>query len=86
MREVCKGAVSAGFEELAFLTRMLLDRPAECNGVPLSINLVPGAATPVALFAQRDAAQAADALRAGLEELAADGTMTHILDQGRLCR
>ena len=81
MQEVCKGAVSAGFEEVAFLTGMLLDRPAECTGVPLSISLVPGAATAVALFAQRDAAQGADALRDGLEELAADGTMTHILDR-----
>jgi signal transduction histidine kinase/ActR/RegA family two-component response regulator len=81
MGEVCKGAVSAGFEEVAFLTAMLLDRPAECTGVPLSISLVPGAATAVALFAQKDAAHAADALRAGLEELAGDGAMTQILDQ-----
>jgi signal transduction histidine kinase len=81
MREVCQGIASAGFEEVAFLTSMLLDRPAECTGVPLSISLVPGAATAVALFAQRGAAQAADALRGGLEELAADGTMTHIVDR-----
>jgi signal transduction histidine kinase/ActR/RegA family two-component response regulator len=81
MSDVCMGAVSAGFEEVAFLTGMLLDRPPECTGVPLSINLVPGAATAVAVFAQRDAAQAADALRAGLEELAGDGTMTQILDR-----
>ncbi len=75
LRSVCAGKVAAGFDEASYLNMLLLDRPAECSGVALSVQIVDGATSPVSIAARRDAADAADEIRSAFNDLAADGTM-----------
>lgn len=81
LRTVCKGTVTAGFEESSYLNMLLLDRPSECANVALHVQLVSGATNPVSIAARRQAAAAADQLRSALDELASDGTMSAALDR-----
>ncbi len=81
LRSVCTGRVAAGFDESSYLNMLLLDRPAECAGVALSVQIVDGATSPVSIAARRDAAGAADEIRSVLDDLAADGTMTRALNR-----
>ncbi len=81
LRSVCRGSVAAGFDEASYLSMLLLDRPAECFGVPLHVQLVHGATSPVSIAARRNARIAADELRSALDDMAADGTMTAALDR-----
>ena len=81
LRSVCKGSAAAGFDEASYLNMLLLDRPSECAGIPLHVQLVHGATSPVSIAARRDAAGAADELRSALDDLASDGTMTTALDR-----
>ena len=81
LRSVCRGSVAAGFDEASYLSMQLLDRPSECFGVPLHVQLVNGATSPVSIAARRTAAAAADELRSTLDDMASDGTMTAALDR-----
>jgi signal transduction histidine kinase/CheY-like chemotaxis protein len=81
LERVCDQTVDAGFEEASFLNMLLLDRPAACSGVALRVQLVHGATFPVGIAARFDAAEAADELRSGLDDLAATGVMPAALDR-----
>jgi signal transduction histidine kinase/CheY-like chemotaxis protein len=81
LTSVCRGDVAAGFEEASYLNAMLLNRPAECTGIALSVHLIPGAAASIAFGAHRDFADVAEELRAALNDMAADGEMTIAFDR-----
>jgi signal transduction histidine kinase len=81
LRSVCTGRAAAGFDEASYINMLLLDRPAECAGIALSVQLIDGAVSPVSIASRRDAADAADEIRSAFDDLAADGTMTLALNR-----
>ncbi len=78
---VCTGKLAAGFEEASYLNTLILTSPTECAGIPLRVQMVTGATSPVSIAARRDAAGVADELRSALDDLASDGTMTLALNR-----
>ena len=81
LEKVCTGAASAGFEEASYVNWLLLNRPGWCQGVGLSVTLVPSAVAEGAIGATRHAAAAADLLRDEIDALAHDGFMTTSLNR-----
>jgi signal transduction histidine kinase/DNA-binding response OmpR family regulator len=78
---VCQGSVDAGFLEVPNLNQLLLERPPACRDLPLAMRFVPGAFSDVAVASRTDAKEAAEALRAGLISMAADGSLTAIYER-----
>ena len=78
---VCSGAVEAGFLESPNLDQMLLKRPNACRDVELAFRFVNGAFSEIAIAARPEAKDAAELLRAGIGDLASDGTLPEIFDR-----
>ncbi len=75
---VCAGTVAAGFLETPNLDSMLLKRPPGCDGVEFTVNAVDGALSEISIAAVRPRARAAEQLRAGISDLADDGSLATI--------
>ena len=71
----CRGEVDAAFLEARLFDEMLLDRPAECVGIPLTVRMVDGAVSEVAIAARKESAGPADLIRQQIDAMRADGTL-----------
>ncbi|WP_321473178.1 ATP-binding protein [uncultured Paludibaculum sp.] len=77
---LCRDEVDASIIEQRFLEQKLLDRPAECAGVPLVVMNVLGADRMLSILANEQSAGAASLLRRGITDMNRDGTFTNLLD------
>jgi signal transduction histidine kinase len=81
VQAVCTGEVHAVMLARATALESVLKRPAGCEQAAFRYEMLPQAAIPIAILARRDAAREADAFRAGMSELAEDGTMARLTAQ-----
>jgi len=81
LESACTGEVDAGFLEARLFDEMLLDRPAACQNVPLTVRFVPGAISEVAVMSQKKSGEVADLLREEISALMEDGTIVRSLDK-----
>jgi PAS domain S-box-containing protein len=81
IRSVCQGEALAGFMETRFLDSALLDRPNGCETAVLDVSIVQGAQRDLVIMARRAFAREADAIRAGINQLAKSGEMAASLDR-----
>jgi PAS domain S-box-containing protein len=77
---VCRGEVEAAFSETSYFHElMMMMRPPECGRVQFSVSPVIGAAAEEGLGTLPSKAELGETLRAGIDELRADGTFMRIL-------
>jgi PAS domain S-box-containing protein len=79
MQMMCRGEVDAAFVESRYLDHALLDRPSGCEGARFKLSFAQGLSMDLSLLAQPRFAREADALRAEIGKLAAEGAMTSSL-------
>ncbi len=75
MAAACAGSVDGAFGNARVLHQLLLNRPPECNGVPLHLHHVDGASIPLGIMFKAEARTPAEAIRTAIDEMAADGTL-----------
>ncbi len=75
---VCSGSADAMVTDRILLDRLLLRRPPECHGLPLSVLTVPEATLDLHILAQPKWKATADALTRGIDSIARDGTIARI--------
>jgi signal transduction histidine kinase/CheY-like chemotaxis protein len=81
VQAVCSGEVHAVMLARATALESVLKRPAGCEQAAFRYEMLPQAAVPIAILARRDAAREAEAFRAGMSELAEDGTIMKLTTQ-----
>jgi PAS domain S-box-containing protein len=81
MQMMCRGEVDAAFVESRYLDHALLDRPSGCEGANFKIRFAQGVTMDLSLLAKPPFAREADALRAEISKLAAEGAMTASLEK-----
>lgn len=79
--ELCLGNADAALFEARFLEVALLQRPLACNGLTFKVQGIEQLYTDLHLFAQIDAADAADLLRQGIDQLTQSGELSQIQDR-----
>jgi PAS domain S-box-containing protein len=81
MQLMCRGEADAAFVESRYLDHAVLDRPSGCEGANFKISFAQGVVMDLSLLAKPPFARQADALRAEISKLAAEGSMTASLEK-----
>lgn len=79
VKQVCRGAVTAGFLEKLVAVNALKERPTECGSTPIRAQTLPDLTLKTCVASTFDAAGAADLLRREIGNQFRDGTLAVIM-------
>jgi signal transduction histidine kinase/ActR/RegA family two-component response regulator len=81
LQTMCEGKADVAFLDLRVLESALLDRPPACRQESLRVQTVEGIGEPKSIFATQNGAQAAEELRAQIDQMILDGTLLQHTDK-----
>jgi signal transduction histidine kinase/CheY-like chemotaxis protein len=81
LQHVCSGHAEGAFMEIRLIEAMLLDRPRDCDGVPLRVRVLSDLRQPMTTVSTLAFRPEADALRREIGVMFQDGRFTRMVDE-----
>jgi signal transduction histidine kinase len=81
LQHLCSGRAAGAFMEMRLLEALLLDRPRDCEGIPLQVRVLSDLRQPMTTVATPPFGPIADELRREIGNMFRDGRFTRLVDQ-----